>query len=343
MQIVILYKNRCDPECLGTADTTTWTYQEATGLLTEKTYADSKSTSYTYTADGKLATRTWSRGVVTTYSYDLADNLTGISYSDLTPAVGFTYNRLGQQFTVTDAVGSRTFGYNDKFQLTSETISGIYNKVISRSYDALGRSSGMNIGTEYGVGYGYDNLGRLSTVTSGTDTFTYSYMANSNLISNITYPNGISASKSYEPNRDLVTSIENKYGTTTVSKYDYSNDDLGRRTAMGKSGTAFTQADTIAYGYNDRSEITSAVAQNQATFDYLYNFDLVGNRITSASTETGTTVTRNYISNNLNQYTTIDNPAATPTYDDDGCMTNDGGSWTYSWDGGRTDWFQLRK
>jgi RHS repeat-associated protein len=323
---------------LANSDVTTWTYQDATGLLAGKTYADGKSVTYTYSADGKLSTRTWARvtqafqPVVSSYSYDLAGNLTGIDYSDTTPDVGFTYNRLGQQLTVSDAVGSRTFSYNDKLQLTGEAIAGIYDKILTRSYDTLGRSSGMNIGTEYAVGYGYDNLGRFSTVTSGADTFTYGYLPNSNLVSSIQYPASISVTKSYESNRDLVTSIENKYGATTVSKYDYTNDDLGRRTAMGKSGTAFTQADTIAYGYNDKSEVTSAVAQNQTTFSYLFNFDPIGNRITSTSTETGQPITNNYITNNLNQYTAIDTPTTTPTYDFDGNMLNDG-TWEFTWNG----------
>jgi RHS repeat-associated protein len=321
---------------LNNPDVTIWTYQESTGLLTSKTYADNKSVSYTYSADGKLATRTWSRGVVTNYAYNLASDLTGIDYSDDTPDVAFTYNRLGQQLTVTDAVGSRTFGYNGTFQLTSETINGIYNKVLTRRYDSLGRSTSFSLqGDNYSVAYGYDSLGRFSSVTSGSDVFTYGYLPSSVLISSISYPNNISVTKSYESNRDLVTSIENKYDTTTISKYDYTNDDLGRRTAMSKSGTAFSQSDTISYGYNDKSEVTSAVSANLATYNYGFNFDPIGNRITSTSTETGASVTRSYTANQLNQYTAIDNPTATPTYDDDGNTTNcelSTGSWSFTWD-----------
>jgi RHS repeat-associated protein len=190
----------------------------------------------------------------------------------------------------------------------------------------------MNIGAEYAVGYGYDNVGRFSTVTNGADTFTYGYLPNSNLVSSIQYPASISVTKSYEANRDLVTAIENKYGNTTISRYDYSNDDLGRRTAMGKSGTAFTQADTIAYGYNDKSEVTSAVSANIATQNWGYAFDGIGNRMTSSSTETGSAVTRTYTSNQLNQYTAIDAPATNPTYDFDGNMLNDG-TWAFTWNG----------
>lgn len=50
-------------------DRTTWLYDLATGLLTNKLYADGKGTAYSYTPDGKLACRTWARGVATTYNY----------------------------------------------------------------------------------------------------------------------------------------------------------------------------------------------------------------------------------------------------------------------------------
>ena len=48
-------------EAMQNGDTTTWLYHEPTGLLTNKVYADGKGPSYTYTSDGKLATRTWAR------------------------------------------------------------------------------------------------------------------------------------------------------------------------------------------------------------------------------------------------------------------------------------------
>ena len=41
--------------------TTTWVYDEATGLLTDKMYDDGSAITYTYTPDGKLETRTWAR------------------------------------------------------------------------------------------------------------------------------------------------------------------------------------------------------------------------------------------------------------------------------------------
>ena len=70
-------------------------------------------------------------------------------------------------------------------------------------------------------------------------------------------------------------------------------------------------------------------------FDLRCQRDPIGNRTTSSSTETGSSVTRNYTSNQLNQYTAIDNPAAAPTYDDDGNTVScplSSGNWTMTWD-----------
>ena len=129
--------------------------------------------------------------------------------------------------------------------------------------------------------------------------------------------------------------MENKVGTTTVSKYDYTNDTIGRRTGVQKSGTAFTATDTIAWGYDNRSQVTSAVAATDATYDYTYAYDPIGNRTSSVTKETGTPVTTGYTSSQLNQYTAITG-RTDPTYDDDGNMTllpAAASDWTLAWDG----------
>ena len=87
-------------------DVTRWLRDEATGLVTNKVYADGKGPRYAYTPDGKLATRTWARGIVTTYSYDDNGSLTNTVYSDGTPTISLAYNRAGRQIEAHDAAGS---------------------------------------------------------------------------------------------------------------------------------------------------------------------------------------------------------------------------------------------
>lgn len=92
---------------------------------------------------------------------------------------------------------------------------------------------------------------------------------------------------------------------------------LGRRMAIANSGEAFTftNANDLAafnlYGYNGRSEVTSATrywgtntgttTEPVAGQEYAYAYDPIGNRITSAEGDTDRTAT--YTANALNQYT----------------------------------------
>jgi len=112
---------------------------------------------------------------------------------------------------------------------------------------------------------------------------------------------GLTRTVSYEPHRDLVTSVEHQVGQTTLSAYGYSNDAIGRRTAMARSGTAFAAADTISYGYNDRSEVTSAESTlfDGNNYKYNYQYDPIGNRLS----ENHNGNISNYTANSLNQYT----------------------------------------
>ena len=329
----------------GTADTTAWAYDVTSGLVTSKTFADSKSVSYTYTFDGKLYTRTWARTsggnpLTTTYSYDSnTGEQTGIDYSDSTQDITFSYTRTGQKYQVTDSVGTRTFAYNAALQPTTETIvGGLYSKTLTNNYattGVVGRYTGMNISTEYSKTLGYDTYGRPNTLTSGSDTYTYNFLTNSSLVTSITRPNNLTTDYTYETNRNMITAITNKYnGSTTISSYGYVSDAIGRRTSKSRTGTAFATSDSITFGYNDRSEVTSAVSNNITAYNYGFAFDNIGNRSSYTVAGTGTT----YTADNLNQYTAITKGTTiNPTYDDDGCMLTwpqiAGGTWNNTWNG----------
>lgn len=63
-------------------DVTTWDYQPSTGLLLSKTDAASKPVNYTYHPDGRPYTRSWARGVTSTYEYDSFGQIWKITHSD---------------------------------------------------------------------------------------------------------------------------------------------------------------------------------------------------------------------------------------------------------------------
>jgi YD repeat-containing protein len=112
---------------------------EATGLVTNKVYADGKGPKYDYTPDGKLSQRVWARGVATTYSYDANGRLAETSYSDGTPSVRLAYNRAGRQTRAEDAAGVTTFAYDAFGAVVNETVVGPAGEnTIVRHWDAYG-------------------------------------------------------------------------------------------------------------------------------------------------------------------------------------------------------------
>ena len=70
------------------AATTTWNYDIYRGFLSNKVYAGSVAgPSDTYTAAGRLKTRTWARATSTTYTPNAAGDIATITYGDSTPGV----------------------------------------------------------------------------------------------------------------------------------------------------------------------------------------------------------------------------------------------------------------
>ena len=301
-------------ESLAEGDTTRWLYDEASVCMTNKVYADGKGPRYAYTPDGKLATRTWARGIVTTYSYDASGALTNTVYSDGTPTVSLAYDRAGRQVEARDAAGTTTFAYDAFGSLTNETVVGVAGtNTIERFYDSLGRDLGYALNGVRQSTLAYDAAtGRLATMLvpeaqSNNQTnqtikqFSWSYLPGSDLKSSLAYPNGLTASWTYG-NRGELLEVNNASPTGTISRYAYTYDAAGRRIACAKSGTAFEQSDSVNYGYNTRSELTNATAAVNAAYNYGYDFDDIGNRKTSS--ERGAERVA-YTANNLNQYTNI--------------------------------------
>ena len=313
-------------------DRTQWLYDDATGLVTNKLYADGNGPSYTYTPEGKLATRIWARGITTTYSYDTIGQLTNTVYSDSTPSVPIAYNRLGQKTQVIDASGTNTFAYNSLLQLTNETQLASFD--LSRSYDSLGRSTGLTLNPVdpvYHVKYSYDDVGRFSSVSSSVSSVSsvvnYSRLDGSSLISGYTTDTGLSVSYGFETNRNAKTQVLNEFGTNLVSRFDYTYDPLMRRTQRIDVRGQGAEVSTNDFSYNARSELLSAV---MSTNEYDYAYDSIGNREWARMNAN----TNRYVANNLNQYSQITNNQSqiTLSYDPDGNLLSDGVT-TYFWNG----------
>ena len=324
-------------EGLQNGDTTTWLYDEATGLLLAKTYADGNGPSYTYADTGELATRTWARGVVTTYSSDGWNQFVATTYSDDTPSVVYVYDALGRPVAAADAAGTTTTAYDACGDVASESTTGLYAKTLVRHRDAYGRDLGYTLDNSRKNVIEYEeDTARLKRVMFAGAWYTYGYLPGTDLKASLAVGTAGRTDWTYETQRDLLTQVKNTAFGSVVSQYDYVSDALGRRTEIARSGARMTETRSDAYGYNDRSELTNAV-KNATLNEYAYQYDDIGNRL--ASLDLGDS--RVYQANSLNQYTSISNAASTaeafvPQYDLDGNQTlvrTTTGDWSVTYNG----------
>ena len=262
-----------DPTGRADGDTTTWSYDEATGLETRKTYADGTHVDKTWDAFNRLATETNARGIVKTCTYEQARGLpAGISYSDATPGQSFAYDHLGNLTQITDAAGTRTFAYNPYGELETDNLRvGNHTHLITEKKDAFGRSTGYiyarSGAAQHTVSIGYGEDGRIATAGflqgSAPQAFTWQYMEGSGLPSVMTMPNGMTLEWGYEEKRNLVAAMVYKRGATRVVEREYAYDSLARPVTRRTARQGNTVNDSFAC--NSRSELTAAAVSARHT------------------------------------------------------------------------------
>ena len=293
-----------------------------------------------------------------TYTYNSATGeLTGVSYNDDTPAVSYEYNRLGQNKQVTQASGAGSVQTLVDFKLNgtvgTEYLDGTFygGRNLAWQFDQatvgfLGRVSGyaVTVGaqSEQAVSYSYETAtGRLVSVATQaagqsafTHSFWYDYVANSNLLEKLrvdaNHPFAIERgypvlNDDTEKRKDLLSSIDAKWGTVSQSRYAYTYDERRQRRNVVQSGGAFADyggsnngAIHQTFAYNGRGELLQAatwlgdLSAGEAAGNYLsarnhqYEYDGIGNRRKS-NTSGVTELADRYVVNELNQYTAREN------------------------------------
>lgn len=162
-----------------------------------------------------------------------------------------SYDSLNRLTSMSDAVGTSTFGYQNfgpfRSALSSET--GPWaSDTLSRSFTDYGLPTSYSLGSWSGS-YGYDAMLRLHTLSSPAGTFTYNYEnATGRQIASLATPGG-TISYGYDP-AGLLTST----ALGSVDSYNYSYNTEGWRTGV-------TRADGSQVGYGYSTEFTGTEPQ----------------------------------------------------------------------------------
>ncbi len=306
----------------SSGDLTTWNYHPGTTALAGKTDAENRSVSYAYNSFGQMNQRTWARGYSTNYEYDWQGQLTHIDYTDgVTQAITWTTPDMEGHYTqLTDAAGTHTLTYGTDGVLTGDAIAagGILGGV---SVTATRGSNGRIEGLASSVGatpltdqsYGYEaNNGRLNSVHDWTTnvTVSYSYLPNSQLLqttdTTLAGQTNLTGTRVWDGLDRLSSLAYTQVGGTVAGSSTYQYDSQGRREKL-------TEADgrKWVFGYNSRNEVVSGQHRlgNEtpvlgSTFGY--NYDAIGNRITTTVNGRQST----YTPTELNQYYTQTVPGA---------------------------------
>ena len=274
----------------------------STGLIQSITDAQNNTTNYAYDARGNRTTvidPINGSAHPTTFTYDIMNRLTGITYPNGTSG-SFSYDYRGRRISATDQNGkTTTYAYDDADRLLSVTdpannvtqynhdtennlvsITDANNHTTYFAYDAFGRVTQTTFPSSLVESYGYDPVGNLtSKIDRKGQTIQYVYDSLYRLTSK-TYPDSTSANYVY----DLVGKIQQVSDPTGT--YGFAYDNMGR--LIGTSTQySFLPGHNFqsSYSYDAASNRTSLTAPDGST--NTYNYDTLNRLSTLTSSLTG--------------------------------------------------------
>jgi hypothetical protein len=284
------------------AAVTTWNYDQYRGWLNNKRYPDGTGPDYEYTDAGRLKTRYWARTgtggqrIKTTYTYGINDGTSGNDSGDLvsvayfydpqsTPGVSYAYDRLGRVTQLSTINYQLTSTYNLASALLKEEFTGgtLAGLSVTNGFDTLLRRTNLALLNPSSVllasaVYSYDPASHLQTVSDGNNSVTYSYLANSPLVSQITFRQGEATQMTTTKQFDYLNRLRQISSVPSAVSFGYSYNSANQRTRSSLADNSYWR-----FGYDWLGQVTSGkkywsdqtpVAGQQ----FEYAFDDIGNR-----------------------------------------------------------------
>jgi RHS repeat-associated protein len=321
---------RTDPR----GNATTWSY-DLDGRMTSRT-TPIGTWNYDYDENGNLAALETAAGSATgtagdgtiTYAYDRMNRLTSTDYSDATPDVTRSYDLAGRPATMVDGSGTVTYTHDNADRLTAIARTGGgsgLNGTLSYGYDDAGNITSRTLPDSTSSTYGFDDDGRLATITSASLTTTLAYDPAGNLTST-TLPsgNGHVETRTYD-RAGRLTTVDNSKSGTILSRHASTLDAAGNPTRVQTTRGSTDVYD--AHEYDARNRLTTSCFDigssptdcTGAANEIGYAYDKVNNR--TQETRVGSVPnpgTTDYTYNSADQLTSSVKGGVTTTYGYDG-------------------------
>jgi RHS repeat-associated protein len=310
-------------------------YDDA-GRLTTQTSPSTTVRTYSYTPNGDLATITTPRGTVTRATNPLGQ-LTGLTYTDATPAVSLTYDRAGRRATMTDGAGSVAYTYDgaDRPLSIARTPSSGPVSTWTYTYDAAGNVATRTRPDTTVETYTYDAAGQATQVIGPSGTLTWAYDDDGNPTTT-TLPNATTETYAWD-RAGAAASITTKKASTVRTSQTITRDAANQPTKIVVVRNGTTETRSYLYDTNERiTNVCYAASCTAGTSTQAWTYDKNGNRLTEQNGLTPGVITTTTYDSADRIATTKTGSASTitPTYDADGNLTADGAgrSWTYGLD-----------
>lgn len=303
----------------GKGLTNQWIYDQF-GRVTNKVDA-ANNTLFVYKYDplNRLTNR-WSIAKSNTvYKYDPVGNLTNVVYLKATVIPSTTnivlsYDALNRLTSMVDGVGATVYNYDGAGQLLSEegpwssdTVSYTYQNRLR-----TGLSVSAPNASAWTQSYAYDDMRRLTNVTSLAGSFGYDFGYNpdygyvtspQSLVQKLTLPNNAYITNYYDGNARLLGTFLRNSSDVNLDTQDYVYNQGNQRTQQ-----VFMAGNYLNYTYDQIGQLKTAQGKEgsgtlrlQEQFGYVY--DAAGN----LHWRTNNALLAAFNVNNLNELTTVTN------------------------------------
>jgi len=249
---------------------------------------DTGSSAYTYDAAGNLISSTDAKGITRTYSYDALNRLLTVGYSDSSLNAAYHYDEPngatgcgsssyhGHLTSIVESAVTTVYCYDARGEVIQKRqAQGSQVDVTNYGYTLAGRLSSLTTPSQTLTQYSHDSAGRISGVTvtpSGsagqTAVSAISYLPFGPIIG-YTLGNGQTITRSYDANYQL-TDL-----TSPALNLHFSRDAMGNITAISNSNGA---SPAESYSYDPLYRLTAVNDATGAAIE-AYTYSKTGDRL----------------------------------------------------------------